>query len=165
MTAVTSRVPAVIDYLVATFAAAATLGAASPPVAVYDGPAPADGSPTLVLWVGVSSPEATPPEAATSQQAWKGQGRMSIDEDLAVFCCAMAWTGAEEGGFHTARLAAAGIVAAVEAIVHADASLGGNVAVPGNAQVTNTVWTQAATAQGPAVQVTFEITAKARIGG
>ena len=40
----TSRVPATIDYLVAAFTAASTLGAASPPVAVYDGPFLTDDS-------------------------------------------------------------------------------------------------------------------------
>ena len=36
--AATSRVPALIDYLVNAFTAAATIGAASPPVLVFDGP-------------------------------------------------------------------------------------------------------------------------------
>ena len=35
----TSRVPALIDYLVAEFTTAATLGAATPPVLVFDGQA------------------------------------------------------------------------------------------------------------------------------
>lgn len=161
----TTKVPAVIDYLVATFGAAATLGAATPPVVVYDGPAVADGSATLVLWVGVSDPEATPPEAAASQHDWAGLGKMAINETLSVFCTAFAWTGAESSGFQGARAAVAAIMAAVEDIVRGDATLGGTVQVPGNAQVTNAVWTQAPTTQGPAARVTFEITAKARIGG
>jgi hypothetical protein len=162
---VTTRIPAVLDYLYNTFYNAATLGAATPPVSVYDGPVPTGGADTLILWVGVSDPQATPPEAGASAHEWAGLGKMAINETLSVFCTAFAWTGTESGTFKAARDAANGIMSAVEDIVRGDASLGGTVQTPGNAQVTNAVWTQGPTTAGPSARVTFEITAKARIGG
>ena len=67
----TSRVPALIDYLVAEFTTAATLGAATPPVLVFDGP-PTTGDPApLALHVGVDDVFTDAPAAAgTSEQPW-----------------------------------------------------------------------------------------------
>ncbi len=162
--ATTSRVLAVIDYLVTTFQAAVTLGQATPPVSVFDGPAVTSDPSPLQLWVGVYDPDSTDAQqAAASEQSWAGLGHSAKNESLSVKCAAVAWSGADD--IRTVRLAVAAIVAAVETLVLADATLGGTVTVPGNASVTGGEWWQNATDRGAVVQCRFEITAKARIGG
>ncbi len=162
---ITSRVPAAIDYLVTLFQAAATLGQATPPVNVIDGPkVTADPGP-LALWVGVDDidPATTLPDAAASTQQWAALGRMARNEELVIYCTAQAVSGGDD--VRTLRLAVAAIVAAVEDLVRGDASLGGVVATPGNAAVTACQWRQGPTGPGMAARASFEITAQARIGG
>lgn len=153
MTSVISRVPSVLDYLVATFTAAATLGAATPPVTVYDGPATTGDSERLVLWVGLDDPDgAGAPLAAESTRQWAGLGGQS--ESIVVYCAAEAWSG--ESSVSAYRTAAYAIVAAVEALVRADATgFGGNemVANPG---VTGAQLRQN-NASGAQARVTFQI--------
>jgi hypothetical protein len=164
----TSRIPAVIDYLVNLFTAASTLGAATPPVSVIDGPqVNADPGP-LALWVGVQNVDAgeTVADTASSVQTWAGLGRMARNEELTVYCVAQAWSGSDD--VRPLRLQAAAMVAACEDLVRNDASLGGIVSTPGNAAVTNQQWQQGpglSGDRGMAVRITFEITAQARIGG
>jgi hypothetical protein len=162
----TSRIPAVLDYLVATFTAASTLGAATPPVTIIDGPAVnADPGP-LALWVGCGDIGLAVTDAATATQQWAALGRQARDEQLTIFCTAQAWSGSDD--IRVLRLAAAAIVAAVEDLVRNDSSLGGTVTVPGNAAVTNATWQQGpglSGDRGMAVRITFEISAEARIGG
>lgn len=164
MAVTTSRIPAVIDYLVSACTAAATIGAATPPVSVIDGPmVTADPGP-LALWIGVDDidPGATP-AAASGSQDWAGLGRMARNEQLTIHCVAQAWSGNDD--VRSLRVAAAGIVSAVEDLVRADVSLGGTVSTPGNAGVTAAEWRQGPSTRGMAVRVVFEITAQARIGG
>lgn len=162
---VTNRVPAAIDYLVATFQAAATLGQATPPVLVLDGPTVTGDPAPLALWVGLDDPDnaTTGATAALSTQDWAGLGRMAKNEVLTIHCTAQAWSG--DDSIRNMRQAAAAIVSAVEAIVLADATLGGAVTVPGNASVTDAEWRQQGSTRGAMVRVTFVITAGARIGG
>jgi hypothetical protein len=160
---VTTRVPAVIDYLVTTFQAASTLGQATPPVAVFDGPAVTSDPAPLQLWVGVYDPDSEDAQiAANTEQSWAGLGHMAKNEQLSVRCTAVAWSGTDD--VRTVRLSCAAIVAAVETLVLADATLGGTVTVPGNANVTGGEWWQNTTTRGAIVQLRFEITAQARIG-
>ena len=161
---VTSRIPAVIDYLVATFTASPLLGAASPPVAVYDGPLATAAPDQAQLWVGLEDPDATAATtAADSQQTWAGLGHMAKNEQLAIRCVAQAWSGGDD--VRTARQNAYAIMGAVEQVILADASLGGTVSTPGNASVTGAVLSQITGQGGAVARVTFEITAQARIGG
>lgn len=161
---VTSRIPAVIDYLVTTFTASSTLGAATPPVKVYDGPQTIESSDPLVLWVGLDDPDAAGGRrAGDSQMSWAALGRQGKNEQLSIYCAADAWYGTDD--IRTARVAAYGITAAVETLIQADATLGGTVVTPGNAIVTNTQLLQDNTNRGALARVTFEITAQARIGG
>lgn len=160
----TSRIPQVIDYLVTLFASAPTVGKATPPVSVLDGPVVIADPGPLALWVGVDDIDpGAQPRAASSTQEWAALGRMGRNEQLSVFCVAQAWSGSDD--VRTLRLQAAAIVSAVEDLVRGDASLGGTVSVPGNAAVTAAEWAQRPTTRGMAVQVSFEITAQARIGG
>lgn len=162
----TSRVPQVIDYLFATFTAAATLGAAAPPgtVAVYDGPAVTDATAQLVLWVGLDDPGGTgPANAGSSAQTWAGLGHQARNEQLTIYCAAEAWNGTDD--FRSNRAAVYAITSAVEDIVRNDSSLGGLVSTPGNAAVTAMNLIQSATDRGALARVVFEITASPRIGG
>lgn len=161
----TSRVPAVIDYLVTLFSAAATLGQATPPVTVIDGPDPAADPGTLTLWVGVDDIASPEPQAADSAQSWAGLGHQARNEQVTVFCVAQAWSG--DDNVRAMRLAVAGIVSAAEDLVRNDASLGGTVSTPGNAAVTAIRWQQGPGVTGGRMgaRATFEITAQARIGG
>lgn len=165
MSGITSRVPAAIDYLVPLFAGAATLGQATPPINVIDGPGVTADPGPLALWVGVSDidPGAGLKDTASSAQQWAGLGRMARNEDLTVYCVAQAQSGSDD--VRVLRLAVAAIVTAVENLVRGDASLGGVVSTPGNAGVTSAQWQQGPTPRGMAARVTLEITAQARIGG
>jgi hypothetical protein len=155
---VASKVPALIDYLVALFTAAPTLGAATPPVAVYDGPATTAQNAKLVLWVGLADPDTIPPQpAATFEQSRADMGQLTRDEVSVIRCAAEAWTG-DVNGLPDMRRAAFAIVAAVENIVRADTSqFGGNadLAAPG---VTGGELLQDNPIEGPIARVVFQIT-------
>jgi len=153
MPTITSRVPALIDYLVALFTNAATLGAATPAVTIFDGPPTTELDPGLALYVGVPDPDNVQAEAgADFTQAWAGMGS-SRDETITVHCCAQAWAGTDDP--RTVRVAAFGILAAVEVLMATDATqFGGNVvfATPG---VTSGSLLQNNTQTGAIARVTF----------
>src|SRR5258708_39969061 len=113
---VTSRVPALIGYLVDLFTADATIGAATPPVTVYDGPATTGLDPPLKLFIGLTDPDNPAAEpAADSQQSWAALGRRGPDEQVTIHSCAEAWSGADD--IRTMRVAASGTCAAVETLM------------------------------------------------
>lgn len=158
MSAVTSRVPSVLDYLVATFKASATLGAATVPVAVYDGPQVTGAPAQLILWVGLDDPDSdTGALAAESTREWSGLGGQS--ELIIVHCTAEAWSG--DDTISTVRTAAYGIVAAVETLVRADTSGFGANAMLADPGVTAGALLQNATTTGAQARVTFQIVLKA----
>ena len=129
---VTSRVPALIDYLVALFTNAATLGQATPPVTVYDGPPTTELDPFLKLYLGLTDPDNEAIEAAaTITQAREDLGSSTRGEVSEIHCCAEAWSGVDT--IQVVRLQVFGILAAVETLVRADATqFGGNAqAMPG----------------------------------
>lgn len=151
-----SKVPAVIDYLVTLFQGAATIGQASPPVTVIDGPQPTADPGNLALWVGVDDIAQAAPAAASSAQARDGLGRRAT-ETLTIHCVAQAKSGSDS--VQPLREAAAAIVAAVETLVAEDGKLGGTVAesIPGAAAD----WQQGPIGAGMAVRVAFTIDCKA----
>lgn len=155
----TSTIPAVIAYLVATFTQASTLGQASPPVRVYDGPTTTGEAAQLVLWVGIEDPDSDDPQqAAITEQTWAGLGAQRRDELLTVNCVAEAWDGAD--ALPNTRDAAYGIVAAVENLLRADVYLGQNVLFAG---VSPEGLIQKTTEKGVLARVPFRIEGKARI--
>lgn len=158
----TSRIPAAIDWLVATFTAAPTLGKADPPVLVLDGPTPeVNAAAPRLLWVGVDDVDADyAPTGATSTQTWRGLGRMHKDEQLSIPCVARAYTG--ESSLAVARGDAFGILAAAEDIVRAHADLGGTVLVTLQG-ITGVRLRQAPLTNGAVAEVAFVIDAKALI--
>ena len=114
-----SNVPALIDYLVELFTADATLGQATPPVTVFDGPPVTEESPFLVLYVGLQDPDNEGIETAASFTQVRGDmGTATRTEDTTVHCVAEAWSGSDGGTvMSTVRAQAFGILAAVEALI------------------------------------------------
>jgi len=161
---ITSRVPALIDYLVALFANAATLGQASPPVTVFDGPATTGLDAPLKLFIGLSDPDSEGAEtAADFTQEWGGLGRLARNETTTIHCCAEAWAGTDD--LKTVRVAVTGIAAAVEVLMQSDASqFGGNVLYPAPGFAAGSL-VQNNTQQGAVARVAFDLIFKSRIGG
>jgi hypothetical protein len=176
MATVTTRLPALVDYLVALFAADPTIGTATPPVTVYDGPNVTGLDPFLKLYIGLTDPDntTTPEAAGESVQTWGALGRRGRNETVTIRCCAEAWSGYDStpvaltpsaSGIQTVRLAAYGIVTAVETLMQADTTqFGGNVLYPAPG-VTNQALLQNSTTAGVIARVTFDLVFMSRIGG
>ncbi len=157
----TTAIPATIRYLITTFRAAATLGAAASPVRVFAGPEVTEEWAQLVLWVGMNDPDSgTAPTAATGTQDWAGMPARTRKEAFSIFCTAEAWSG--DTDVLAAMDAAYGIVAAVEDLVRVDKYLGGNANV--NPGVTNASLKWNNTEKGAVAKVQFEIGCESRIG-
>jgi hypothetical protein len=161
---ITSRVPALLDYLVALFTSAATLGAATPAVTVFDGPPTTLLDPGLELYVGMSDPDNEGGEAAAdSVQSWAALGRLGRNETVTIHCCAQAWAGTDD--MHTVRISAYGIVAAVEVLMQSDSSqFGGNVLFPAPGIAVLSL-SQNNTQTGAIARVAFDLVFQSRIGG
>jgi hypothetical protein len=163
---VTSRIPALIDYLVTLFTSSAQLGAAPAPgtVTVYDGPTTTALDAQLALYVGLSDPDdAAAAPAAESQQEWGAIGRLGRNEVTTVHCCAQAWSGTDD--MRTVRLSATAIVAAVEQAMQSDTTqFGGNVLFPAPG-ITALALAQNNTQTGAVARVTFDLVFQSRIGG
>jgi len=161
---VTSRVPPLIDYLVALFTNDAPIGQPSPPVAVYDGPVVTAAPAQRVLYVGLTDPDSDAMEpAAESQQTWAALGRRARNEQVTIHCVAEAWSGTDT--VSAQRTAAAGIVAAVETLLQADTTqFGGLVLFPDPGMAT-VAWSQNTTANGAIARAAFDLVFRSRIGG
>jgi hypothetical protein len=163
---ITSRVPALIDYLVPLFTNAATLGAAAAPntVTVFDGPPTTELDPFLALYVGLSDPDNPGAEPAGDfAQSWGALGRLGRNETTTIHCCAQAWAGTDD--LKTVRVAATGIVAAVEVLMQSDSTqFGGNVLFPAPG-ITAGVLSQNNTDKGAIARVAFDLIFQSRIGG
>ena len=164
MPTITSRVPALIDYLVTLFTNDATIGAATPPVTVYDGPPTTLADAPLKLYIGLQDPDSQgQSEAGTAEQEWAAIGRRGRNETVIIHCAAEAWSGSDS--IQSARLAAAGITAAVETLMQADTTqFGGNVLYP-MPGLTGVVWLQNNTDRGAIARVQFDLIFRSRIGG
>lgn len=160
---VTSRIPALLDYLVNLFTSAATLGQATPPVTVYDGPPTAGLDAPLKLFIGLTDPDNPGAEAAAeSVQSWAALGRLGRDEMITVHCAAEAWAGTDD--MRTVRVSATGIVAAVEQVMQADTTqFGGNVLFPAPG-IAAIALVQNNTQTGAVARVLFDLIFKSRIG-
>jgi len=162
---VTSRVPALLDYLVTLFASDPTLGASTTaPVTVYDGPPVTALNAPLSLYVGLTDPDSDAAEpAAESQQSWASLGRRGRDEIVTIHCVAEAWSGTDT--VQVQRTAAAGIVSAVEVLMQADTTqFGGNVLFP-DPGIAAVAWSQNVTSNGAIARAAFDLVFKSRIGG
>jgi hypothetical protein len=164
MPTVTSRVPALIDYLVTLFTNDVTLGGATPFVQVFDGAATTMLDSPLKLYIGWTNPDNTGDEAgADSVQEWAALGRRARNETVTIHCCAEAWTGLDD--IKTVRTSVTGITAAVETLMQADTSqFGGNVLFP-DPGLTNVSLPQDNTTTGGLARQTFDLIFRCRIGG
>lgn len=155
----TTRVPALIDWLVNAFTVSVTLGAATPPVTVYDGPPTTGLDAPLKLYVGLTDPDnPAAEEAATWVQSRADLGCATRDEVSSIHCCAEAWAGTDD--MPTVRHSVAAIVAAAETIVRSDSTqFGGNAALaaPG---VDVSSLAQNNTQTGAMARIPFDITFK-----
>jgi len=160
---ITSRLPALIDYLVTLFTSDVTLGQATPPVTIYDGPPTTLLDVPLKLYIGLTDPDSTGGQpAGDSQQEWAAIGRRGRNETITIHCCAEAWSGVDD--IRTQRVAVYGIIAAVETLLQADtSSFGGNALFPDPGMATGELWQN--NASGATARVPFDLTFKSRIGG
>lgn len=149
-----SKVPALIDWLVAAFTA---IGASSdPPFVVYDGPVISDAADKLILWVGLEEPNSASPEvAATFNQARADMGGATRTEQPEIRCAVEAWGGT--GDLATVRVQAFAILAAVENYVRSDNTMFGGNAQLANPGVTGGSLIQDNTQEGAVARVTFAI--------
>src|SRR5258708_23332831 len=118
MPTVTSRIPALTDYLVNLFTGDATLGAAAAPatVAIYDGPVTTGLDAPLKLYIGWTDPDNTGGEAgADSVQEWASLGRRARNETVTIHCCAEAWSRTD--AVKTGRTSCTTIIAAVDTLM------------------------------------------------
>lgn len=164
MATVTSRAPALIAYLVALFTNDPTLGQATPPVTVYDGPVTTGLDAPLKLFVGLADPDNEAAELGSeSQQSWAALGRLARDETVTIHCVAEAWSGVDDVATVRAQLTA--ITAAVEALMQADTTqFGGNVLFPDPGFTTGAL-SQNNTSKGVIARQVFDLTFRCRIGG
>jgi hypothetical protein len=164
MPTITSRLPALIDYLVTLFTADPTLGTATPPVTIFDGPPTTLLDAPLKLYVGLTDPDNEAVETAgDTVQEWAAIGRRGRNETVTIHFCAEAWSGTDS--IQTVRLSATAIVAAVEALLQADVTqFGGNTLFP-DPGITNLALSQNNTSTGAIARVAFDVTFKSRIGG
>jgi len=161
---VTSRLPALLTYLVGLFSNDATLGQATPAVSVFDGPPTTALDAPLKLYVGLTDPDSDAAEpAGESQQQWAALGRRGRDEIVTVHCCAEAWSG--DDSIANIRASVMGIVAAVETLMQADTTqFGGNVLFP-DPGITAVMLSQNNTSTGAIARASFDLVFKSRIGG
>ena len=163
MTVRTTVVPDVLDYLVSTFQAASDARRRVAAGSRLRRPGHYGGTVTARPLGGLQDPESlSAPIGAESQEEWVGIGARQRNEYIVIHCVAEAWAGGTD--VRTVRLAAYGILAAVEVLLQADPTLGGRVLFTDNSMPTRQL-RQNNTADGQVARVYFSIKAKARIGG
>lgn len=152
-----TKLPVILSYLVSLFQGDPTLGQATPPVTVYDGPPTTALDAPLKLYIGLTDPDNdAAEEAAIFDQARPDLGKAQRDETISIRCVAEAWSGSDD--MATVRAAVFGITQATENLVRADGSFG---ALPGvilaNPGVTGGTLLQNNTSTGAVAQVRFSI--------
>jgi hypothetical protein len=171
--AMTSQVPAVIDYLVAAAQASLLLGANPDPAArvvIVDGPTVTGDTlaAPLHLWVGCDDPTRDDVLAAAAAQKWgpMDHGR-TRDEDGEVWCTADAWSGSTTMSLLRGQCSA--IVGGVEALLRGVPADGG----PGDLTMGGLVywsgvdgpftWSQRQNSSGAGASCAFRVTYRARL--
>jgi len=156
----TTKAPALIDWLVNACAVSASLAALqlgdTTGTTVYDGPSTTALDPKLKLFIGLTDPDNEGIEAAvTFTQTRDDLGSATRTELTEVHCCAEAWSGTDD--ISAVRHSVAAIVAAVEVIVRSDQTqFGGNAsfAYPG---VTAAALLQNNTDHGAIARIPFSV--------
>lgn len=163
----TSRVPAVTDYLVAAAQASTSLGAsATAKVRVIDGPPPTNDelAQQRILYIGWDQVNGTP-GGEDSAQSWSIMDHARTrEEDGTVTCTADAWLG---GTMKQARDACAAIVGGVELLLRGDGSTGPGDATMGRlvfwSAVEDLKWYPVQDQQGAAMRCVFTVSFRARL--
>jgi hypothetical protein len=150
----TSVIPALIDAMLSTFAAAL------PSVRVYDGTGVSD-HPGGYLMIGVDDPDSDAfALSADAEQDWADANYTARSETGSITCAALSWNG--DGNQKTARDGAYAITAAVETALRSNPSLG----------LANVLWTsfgtrvelsQVQSHQGAAALLVFSISFRAHL--
>lgn len=151
----TSRVPAVIDALVALFRAAPALAG----VKVVDGPS-VTGSPLPeAVYVGYDGDPDNDGQAVDFAQEWASIGQRAKNETFTVTCAVGVWRGST--GVRPARTRAFEVLAAVEGALRADPSLG--LPPPSTVAFASGSMAQVQGTSGMGVRIAFQIAVQTRI--
>jgi hypothetical protein len=152
----TSRVPDVIDALVAAFKAAPGLAG----VKVFDGP-PVTGSPLkAAVFVGYDGdPDEQEGLAVEFSQEWASIGQRARDEAFTVTCAVLAWSGAT--AVRAVRERAFELLAAVEDALRAAPDLG--QPPPTIVAFASGSLHQAQSHEGMVCRIPFQVAVKTRI--
>lgn len=149
-----SRVPAVLEALTATFTTA--LGANA---VVNDGPLVTDDTLQNVVCVGWDGDDTGDGQAVEWVQQYQGLGAPVKDERIQVTCAVICWDGDDDMAATRTRLYA--LFALIEAALRADKSLG--FASPTVVSIVGGRLHQEATADGMQVRLPFVIDIETRI--
>lgn len=164
-TTTTDLIHDVITYLVTQCQASPLLGAAIPPVAVFDGPTP-PGEPLVNpqrVWIGYDALSgAADAGTATQAFAYLGTSGGRVREDGQITCTAEAWDGGSPLG--TIRAQCKALVGGVEQLLRGSPTAIG----PGDSSMAGLVqwsevagpytWTQSLDDNGTSVMCVFRIT-------
>jgi hypothetical protein len=164
----TTQVPAVLDYLVAQCGASTSLGAATPPVVVLDGPNITNDTLVLPLHLWIGYDPLNPGEAAAQVTAdWPVLDHArTLDEAGEITCTAEAWGGGAT--VKTLRDQCGAIVGAVDLLLRGgplgegpgDTTMGGLVFW---SRVESGSWYQRPSQDGISVMHVFRIVYQARL--
>ena len=144
------RAPDVIDALLLRFAASSDLGAAVPPVQVFDGPTVIDESSPEVLMVGWSGADG---EESDAESTMSPDGLATTDREVCTVRCAISvLNGSTDMALPRAR--AYELLRFAGAALAADRSLGGTVL---RAMITSVAYTPRQTTRGAQVDLVFTV--------
>ncbi|MEV7907700.1 hypothetical protein [Streptomyces anulatus] len=149
-----SRVPAVLDRLVATFTTALPAS-----VAVHDGPTVTADPLQDVVCVGWDGDDDGDGQAVEWTQEWAGLGAGRKDESIDVTCVLICWDG--DADVRATRARAYELFATLEAALRADPGQG--FASPTTVAVTGGRLHQEQTADGVEVRLPFTVSIVTRI--
>lgn len=161
-----SRVPTLIDGLVAVYATALALAGfdefgLAAPVQVNDGPIPAQQLPAEVVIVGDNADDDDDAPSAFSDRGWAGLGAKKRDETGEIQCAVITQTG--DGTFKAIRDRAFALLELLEVALTADPTVGGATGTPGWAYITAGPLRETLTPQGAVVRIPFTVSYRARI--
>lgn len=151
----TSRVPDLIDALVAALDASADLST----VKVVDGPLVTDSAAQEWVFVGYDGDDQGDFTTATTQQAWAGIGAKKKNEDITLTCAVLVQRGSTD--VRSCRVRTFEIFAAVEDVLRADPSLG--FPAPTICAVAENTFHTEQTSSGVQGRIPFTVTCTTRI--
>ena len=164
----TSVAPDVADYLVAQCEASPLLGAAAPPVTIFDGPHLSQDQLAAGqrMWIGFDPFAGQAPMESVQDFAAMGDMARARNETGHVICAAEDWSG--DTAMKPHRDAVKNLIGVVELMLRGRPDLGG----PGDysmgglvlwAQVTDTAWYQGQPADGASCACVFKVGYQARL--